>query len=199
MKLFPKSLLAVFILTSFACTQEKVYVPKPRMYPKVDFPERNYTTHDIASCPYVLEFPDYGRIEKDNTFFESEAPNPCWFNLNMPIFNGTIHCSYYEITDREHFDKLVQDAFKLTGKHHVRADYVEEEMLNNGEDVTGFMFRVQGPSASPIQFYLTDSTRHFLRGALYFNNQVQPDSMRPVYEFVEKDIYHLISNFRWKK
>ena len=187
----------LILITIAACQSETVFIPKPRMFPKVEYPERTIRTFSLPGCPYEMEFPDYARMERDSTFFNQVAPNPCWFNLEMPAFNGTIHFSYYPIENREGFDQLVSDAFKMTGKHQIKADYVEEERLKNTAGVDGFLFHVRGPSASPLQFYLTDSTRHFLRGALYFNQQVRPDSMAPVYRFVEEDIYRLISSFHW--
>lgn len=189
--------LLILIIFAAACSGEPVYIPKPRMFPRIEYPDRTMRQYELEGCPYQLEFPDYARMERDSTFFQDEAPNPCWFNLQLPVFNGTIYFSYYPIEDRTGFDKLVDDAFKLTGKHQIRADYVEEERIRNSEGVDGFIFHVKGPSASPLQFYVTDSTSHFLRGALYFNQQVRPDSMAPVYEFVEEDIYRMISSFRW--
>lgn len=190
--------LLIFSVLIISCKEEPIYLPKPRMFPRIDFPERDYRVFFLEGCPFELEFPDYASMERDSTFFQEQAPNPCWFNLEMPVFNGTLYFSYYPIEDRPGFDKLVQDAFKLTGKHQIRADYVEEQMVRNSAGAEGFVFRVKGPSASPLQFYLTDSTQHFIRGALYFNQQVRPDSMAPVYEFVEEDVYHMISSFRWK-
>lgn len=194
-----KYLIPALVLLLLSCGQEQVLVPKPRMFPRVDFPEKHIRQFDLEGCPYLIEFPDYATLERDSTFLGDAAPNLCWFNLNLPPFNGTIHFSYYPIDNRASFDKMVQDAFKLTGKHHIKADYVEEERIRNKNGVDGFIFRVTGPSASPMQFYLTDSTNHFIRGALYFNDQVRPDSMQPVYQFVEKDLYGLISTFEWKE
>lgn len=191
--------IVLILLFLSACGGETVYTPKPRMYPRIEYPERQIVSFSLEGCPYELEFPDYGMLERDSSFFSELPPNPCWFNLQMPVFNGTIHFSYYEIEGRQSFDQMVEDAFKLTGKHHIRADYVEEEFIRNGYGVSGFLFHVRGPSASPLQFYLTDSTKHFLRGALYFNQQVRPDSMAPVYQFVEEDIYRLISSFHWRE
>lgn len=191
--------VAIVLVTCilYSCHSEDVIIPKPRMFPKIEFPERRVVSFVNEGCPYELEFPDYAQMERDSTYFDEVAPNPCWFNLHIPALNGTLHFSYYEIGGREDFDRLVEDAFKLTGKHQIKADYVEEERVQNGAGVEGFVFRVKGPSASPLQFYLTDSTAHFIRGALYFNNRVRPDSMAPVYSFVEEDVYRMIASFRW--
>ena len=61
------------------------------------------------------------------------------------------------------------------------------------------MFNIEGPAASPFQFYLTDSTHHFLRGALYFKSEAKPDSLKPMIEFMKTDIIEMINTFAWKK
>ena len=98
----------------------------------------------------------------------------------------------------DYFDKLVKDAFKLSGKHNIKANYRDEMVIKKENHVSGIIFDIAGPVASPTQFYLTDSTNHFLRGALYFNNRVEPDSMAPIYEFIKKDIAKLIETFSWQ-
>lgn len=59
-------------------------------------------------------------------------------------------------------------------------------------------FEMTGPAATPFQFFITDSTSHFMRGALYFNTQVRPDSLMPVYDFVKIDVDRLIKTFKFK-
>jgi len=54
-------------------------------------------------------------------------------------------------------------------------------------------------AASTYQFYLTDSTSNFLRGALYFDLVPNNDSLSPVIDFLKADIEQMITSFRWKK
>lgn len=181
-----------------AC-EEQVLVPKPRTYPRVIFPQRGYRAAEAVDCPFTFEQPVYSSIERDTTFFEERPPSDCWFNINIPSLNAKIYCSYYPVSSRSRFDELVQDAFTMTQKHNVKASYIEEIQVERpAQRVYGIVYDVQGPAASPYQFFLTDSTHHFLRGALYFHTQARPDSLAPVVAFVKTDVNHLIETLKWK-
>lgn len=180
-----------------ACGNERVENPKPRAYPKVEFPERSIDTFRTTDCPFTFLYMDYAEVEKKTTYFDQAPLHPCWFNLNMPALSGSIHFSYYSIDSPEHFDKLVADAFKLSNKHNIKANYIDEMKFRNENNASGMVFDLQGPVASPFQFYLTDSTDHFLRGALYLNAQVRPDSLAPIYAFLKEDITLILNTLEW--
>ena len=59
------------------------------------------------------------------------------------------------------------------------------------------MYDYEGTTATALQFYLTDSTKHFIRGALYFHSEVN-DSIAPISDFLKQDMKILIESFRWK-
>jgi len=95
-------------------------------------------------------------------------------------------------------DSLLNDAFNLTNKHSIKASYIDDSVMNISTNVHGEFFKVEGDVATANQFFLTDSTRNFLRGALYFDVTPNEDSLRPVNEFLVADMKHLINTFRWK-
>ena len=98
----------------------------------------------------------------------------------------------------ENFEKLRNDAFSLANKHNIKANYIDELPIEKPNGVRGFVFNIEGPVASPFQFYLTDvEDQHFLRASLYFNTQARPDSLAPVLDFVKTDLMHLINTFEW--
>ena len=105
------SLLMVFI----ACNSDPR--PRPKGYFNIDFPEKKYVLFDEPGYPYTFEYPVYGKVLKDSTFFEAKAENPYWVNLDFPELAGRIHISYKTIGEANKFDELVQDAFKMTSKH----------------------------------------------------------------------------------
>jgi gliding motility-associated lipoprotein GldD len=182
------------------CNDEKAYLPKPRMYPKVEFPERVYSPFSGKYCQFQFQMPSYAQVEQDKLFFDEEPMHPCWFDLKFTPLNSSLHFSYYPIKNTKDFDKLVQDAFNIAGKHNIRADFRDEFVINIPENkVHGLIFEIGGPVASPFQFYLTDSTTHFLRASLYINDVVNPDSTKIVYEFLKEDILHMIESFEWEK
>jgi gliding motility-associated lipoprotein GldD len=132
-------------------------------------------------------------------FFDEKVKDECWFDIYVAQFDARIHCSYYPIDSKNTLEKLHSDAFTLAGKHNIKADYIDEIKIQKPNHVSGFLFDIEGAAASPFQFYLTDSTKHFMRGSLYFNTESRPDSLQPVFDFMKKDIMHLINTFEWHK
>lgn len=195
-----RSILFASVLASFfaACTEETP-VPKPRAYPKVVYPAKEYVAFTENYCDFSFDLPKYAVIERDTTFFDERAPSDCWFNILVPQLNAKIYCSYYPIQNQKGFEKLVGDAFELTNKHTIKADYINEIPVSRPKDrVYGMLFNVEGPAASSWQFFLTDSTRHFVRGALYFGAQARPDSLAPVVAFMRADVERLVSSLQWR-
>jgi gliding motility-associated lipoprotein GldD len=190
--------LLPLVVTLAAC-EEHVAVPKPRAYPRVIYPEKAYIPFQEGYCDFTFEMPKYATVERDTLFFEEAVKSNCWFNLTVSDLNAKLHCSYYPVTGRKRYDELVQDAFVMAQKHNIKAGYIEEIPVERPRArVFGMVFSIEGPAASSYQFYLTDSTRHFLRGALYFNAQARPDSLAPVLAFMKEDINKLISTLEWK-
>jgi gliding motility-associated lipoprotein GldD len=187
-------LLSATLLTG--CNEE--YSPKQKAYPRVVFPERKYELFVPENCPFEFEKPVYTSVENDSTFFREKQDNPCWWNVNFGDFNGTINLTYKDINKNETFESLVEDAHKLSFKHSKKADYIDEVKIENPNGVGGILYDVGGDAASNVQFFLTDSNKHFIRGALYFNNTPNSDSMLPVMNFVREDLKHLLKTFRWK-
>lgn len=189
-------LLVVCLLT--ACGEEASFTPKPRGYPKVEYPTKDYQAFDAGSCPFTFTSPTYAQVARDTSFFDETPQHPCWFDLYIPEFDSRLHCTYTPIGANKSFQELKDESFRLVDWHNKRANYIEEINIRNANGVSGFAFDIRGPAASPFQFYLTDSTQHFLRAALYFNTQVQPDSLAPIYDFVKEDLLTMIETFQWK-
>lgn len=187
--LFPAFLL-------YSCNSETV--PKPKGYFQIELPEKKYVLFDKPGYPYSFEYPVYGKVVQDSTFFDAAPENPFWVNIDFPVFNGKLYISYKEIGSGNKFEKLVEDAFKMTGKHSLKATSIDEIPVKGGPGVEGFVFDVGGNAATGKQFFVTDSTRHFLRGALYFDATPNYDSIQPVEQFLYKDILHLIQTLKWK-
>lgn len=184
-----KHITLLFIaLFCISCNQND-YSPKPRGYLRIDFPEKSYQSLD-STYPYTFEYPEYGKIKPDNS-------QKYWMDLYFPEFKGTIHISYKEVDNNLY--QYLEDSRNLAYKHSVKADAINERLfINQNKEVFGTLYEIEGNAASSVQFYLTDSSRHFLRGALYFYTQPNIDSLAPVINFFKKDINHLIETFQWK-
>jgi gliding motility-associated lipoprotein GldD len=185
----------LIVIVLFSCNSP--YVPKPTGYFKIDFPEKKYQLFDQEGYPYTFEYPTYARIVKDSTFFGDATENPWWINVEFPQFSSRIYLSY-KIIGKYKLDSLLNDAFNLTNKHSIKASYIDDSVMTISSNVHGEFFKVEGDVATASQFFLTDSTRNFLRGALYFDATPNEDSLRPVNEFLVADMKHLINTFRWK-
>jgi gliding motility-associated lipoprotein GldD len=190
---YPFSILILILL--FSCNSP--YTPKPTGYFKINFPQKKYQPFNRAGYPYTFEYPTYANVVKDSTFFGGSTENPWWVNIEFPQFSARIYLSYKVIGEYK-LDKLLNDAFDLTNKHTVKATYIDDSAMTIASNVHGMYFKVEGNVATANQFFLTDSTKNFLRGALYFYATPNEDSLRPVNHFLVEDMKHLISTFRWK-
>ncbi len=192
------TLLTILCLFLLYCQEGAVFTPKPRAFPRVVYPEKVYQDFDKKDCPFTFQYPAYAQIDQTQAYFDDEPINPCWFDIYIPDFDSRLHCSYYPVGEEKDLETLKTDAFELVDWHNKKANYIEELIIQKANKVSGFAFDINGPAASPFQFYVTDSTRHFLRGALYFNTQARPDSLAPIVDFVKNDILYMLETFEWK-
>lgn len=193
-------LLSFFLfpfLAGISCNNN--YTPKPRGYYKITLPPRGYSHFENGDCPFTFDYPSYGVINRDSVFLDTVPENPCWLNITFPSLNGNLYLSYKEIGGKNTLGKLIEDSHKLTFKHTIKADYIEENTLSTPNDVYGVLYDVGGNAASALQFFVTDSSEHFLRGSLYFYNTPNADSIAPVVNFIKPDVIRLIQTLRWKK
>jgi gliding motility-associated lipoprotein GldD len=187
--------LAAFaiLVVAFSCDRQSNYLPKPRGYFRIDLPEKVYSKVDTLE-KYSFECPQYALVTPDP--YSPDEKN--WVNIEMPQFKGSIHLTHKPIDGN--LGEYLEDVHTMVIKHLQKANGVRDSLIANEEhDVYGLLIEMDGKGvATPLQFYLTDSTRNFVRGALYFNFKPDNDSMQPVITFIRKDIDHLIETFEWK-
>jgi gliding motility-associated lipoprotein GldD len=173
-------------------------VGKRKGYFHIDFPEKIYQSFNQPGYPYTFEYPVYARVSRDSTFFEDKAGD-WWVNIDVPQFGSRIYISYKAIGAENKFDSLVRDGFKMAYKQHVDVSTgINDSLMQTPNGVEGIYFSLGGNTATANQFFLTDSTRHFLRGALYFDAAPNADSLGIVNDFLKKDLQHLINTLKWK-
>jgi gliding motility-associated lipoprotein GldD len=192
---FSNSLFPYFLISLFpffiACNHD--FTPKPRGYFRIDLPEKKYHVFSPENCPFEFEVPDYAATLPDTNRLSA----PCWYDIYFKQFDGRIHLSYKPVAGD--LNKDLEDSRTLAYKHAVKADGIDEQLIFSGDGKSsGIMYQISGNAASSVQFFLTDSVNHFMRGALYFNCPPQSDSLQPVISFCEKDIEHLIKTLKWK-
>ena len=173
--------LSLFI---FSCGE--VYTPKPRAFYKIDLPQKYYKSIKV-DCPFNFEIPDYSELSKEN--------HDCFYNLNFTTQKAILHLTYLPLNDN--LQEHTEESRKLAYKHDVMADAIAERIyINDSLNVYGILYDYDGMTATAAQFYLTDSTSHFFRGALYFNTEIS-DSLLPVNNFLKEDVKYIIESFRW--
>ncbi|MCO6498136.1 MAG: hypothetical protein J5I50_10785 [Chitinophagaceae bacterium] len=208
------SLFSLIVLLFLFASCNSPYTHKKTGYFEIDLPEKAYQTFSEAGYPYTFEYPVYAEVVKDSTFFDSD--NPYWININFPQFNGKIYISYKDIggvstykikgadgkyrdsTAKNDFYKMVNDAYNLSFKNDIKAYSIEDSVMHTPNGIGGVYFSLSGNVATAQQFFLSDTTKHFLRGALYFNVTPNQDSLMPVDNFLKSDMFHLINTLQWK-
>ena len=164
--------------------------PKPGGFLALEYPEASYED-TMLDCPYQFEKNSLARINR------TSGVNPCWVNLDYPQIRGTIFVTYQRV--QNNLDSLLSDAQKLPLQHTIKADVIEGDLyVNDYHKTYGMIYEVSGDAASQAQFYLTDSTRHFLTGSIYFNVEPNFDSISPAADYLKKDMRHLMESLRWR-
>ncbi len=186
-----------FSVIFFLISCNSSYVPKPTGYFNIPLPKKQYQLFSEAGYPYSFEYPVYANVIKDSSFFQSTTENPYWINVDFPQFKGRIYISYKNI-GKYKLERLMNDAYTMTNKHTSRASGINDSLMATPNGVHGVFFSVEGDVATANQFFLTDSTQHFLRGALYFDATPNEDSLQPVNRFLVDDMKHLINTLKWK-
>jgi gliding motility-associated lipoprotein GldD len=194
-------LLISGIILLASCGGNNDYSPKPRGYFRIYYPKKEYRQFDTI-YPFTFIYPKYAYIVKDTHPQPGDKLINMKYLLNMqfPQFNGTLHLSYETITSKKVFNELTEDARTFAFKHTVKATSIDQGIIRNPErKIYGIYYTIEGNAASSLQFYITDSTKNYLRGALYFNTTPRLDSIQPVLNFVKKDIDTMLKTFRWKQ
>jgi gliding motility-associated lipoprotein GldD len=183
-------LFVTLLLTAMSC--DRGFTPKPAGYVRVHYPEKEYVLFDEPD-PFSFEVPVYADVLPAGP----KSAEPYWYDLKFPDYRGTVHISYKAVDGD--VEGYIEDTRTLVYKHTSRADGILEVPFVDSENRRfGILYELGGSVASPVQFFLTDSTNHFLRGSLYFNATVNRDSLNPIIRFVKQDIEHLIETVRWK-
>lgn len=185
--------IITFLLLFTACDTN--YTPLPRAYFRIDLPERDYTDFDTI-FPYRFTYPTYARVVPD------KRPNAesYWADLWFPDFGGALHLSYKAINHPHELNEFIEDNRTFVNRHIPKATGFQERIYTHEENrVFGILFQIHGKeAATPLQFYLTDSVSHFLRGSLYFHVSPNNDSLAPVIRYLTDDIMIMIESLQWK-
>lgn len=184
--------LPVLLMLFFMLGCGEDYVPKPRGFFRIALPEKDYVMSDSA-LPYRFAYSENAFITHD-----PHAPDQKnWINIVYPRFKGKIHVSYKSVDGN--LSEYTEDSRNFVMKHIPKSTGIIETLIADYDrKVFGMLYEIQGAeAASPLQFYLTDSVSHFIRGALYFNTEPNNDSLSPVISYIRNDVDSLIQSIEW--
>lgn len=191
-------IMTFLIAAMFVASCTESYSPKPRGYFRIALPEKSYQIYE-GGCPFVFQYPIYGEIVRPVQQHAAHHIPDCWMDIIYPEFNARLHLSYLPIKSREDLFQMAQDAHTLAFQHTARATSILQVTLHGDQpNVNGLLYEIKGNTASNLQFFLTDSVHHYVRGALYFREKPRADSIQPVLDFLREDMDVFVKSFRWK-
>lgn len=186
MKIIGCALLLLFFM---GCKEQAT--PKDKAFFRITFPEKNYKTVEEKGL-YTFELPTYAILKDEDT------SRYVWQNIYFPEQNGQLHLTYLPL--QANLAEYIEDTHKFVYKHTIKADDIQmREYIATQRSVYGTLYDIEGNTASSLQFYLTDSTRHFLRGALYLNEKPNKDSLNVVLDYLREDVVRLMQTLEWEK
>ena len=191
-------LIALFFCILFLAACNSPYTIKNKGYSKLSFPAKSYQVFNQTAAPYSFEYPSYALIDENVNAQRTGLQKGKWLNIRFTGQEATIYISYIAMQAKQ-LDTLIRDAYTFANNHNNRASSITDSVFKNKQGVEGIFFTIGGEVATPYQFFLTDSTHHFFRGALYYDATPNQDSLAPVNAFLLADIQHILNTFRWKK
>lgn len=180
--------VASFILSS--CQQE--YLPKPLGYNRLILPDHEYVKLP-DTLPYTFEYSRHSLLLADT----SRIRENFWIEIYYPELQSNVHITYKAVRNTKLLKEFLDDSYTLTAKHQIKAYAINEVIMKTPSGKTAVIAELEGEVPSQFQFTITDSSRNFLRGALYFNTKVANDSLAPAIEYMKKDIMQMINTLEW--
>ena len=188
-------LAALLVLFFLLASCEQSYTPKPKGYNRLILPAHEYTVLP-DSLPYSFEISTAARILRDSSYIAERY----WIDLFYPAITANIQITYKNLNqDQQFLKELVNDSYKLTAKHQIKAYAIEESIVKTPSGKTAVIAELEGEVPSQFQFFITDSTHNFIRGALYFRTSTKNDSLAPAIEYMKIDAMHMINTLQWKE
>jgi len=184
----------VFLLAVFSVSCKKDYQPKPKGYNRLVLPAQEYQLSP-DSLPYKFEYSKYARLLRDSSWMSERY----WIEIYYPELKANVHITYKKLEHKDQLLKeLLNDAYNLTSKQQIKASAIDEVIVVTPSGKTAVIAEIAGEVPSQFQFTMTDSSKNFLRGALYFDTRVQNDSLAPAIDFMKKETLHFINTIEWK-
>ena len=184
----------LFFLCLFFYTSCSDYAPKPSGYFRIELNEPEYEIYTDPAIHILFNVQKLTRMEA-----VADTTDDKWFNIVYPALNAKIFCSFLPVKSRDDLIKISEDSHKFVYKHTIKSDGISTRPYSDPDNqVYALIYDIEGNVASPLQFVITDSTRYFFRGSLYFDSTPNQDSIAPVKSYILNDIHEIIRSFRYQ-
>ncbi len=193
--------ISLFLL---ACATEEntSELPRPKGYNRIDLPPVKYIPLEDGH-PYHFEVSAYAKVIPDTVTIgnkkETYKAEPHWLYLYYPRWDAFIQITYKSLGgDKQKLKALINDAFSLAYKHQSKAAGIHDYTMVTKDGRKAGLIELNGEVATSLQFFTSDSSKHFLRGAVYVKTATQNDSLAPIIRFIKSDALHLIETLSWQ-
>jgi gliding motility-associated lipoprotein GldD len=197
-------LLFVFL---WSCNQSEApredFLPRPKGYNRIILPPVAYQTlenghpYTFELSKYAVIIPDTAQIGNKKRIWKAE---PHWIYVFYPRWDAFIQITYKSLAgDRKKMNALINDAFALAYKHQGKASGIHDYVMTTSDGRKAGLIELNGELATSLQFFTTDSSKHYMRGAVYVKTATKNDSLAPIIQFLKQDAIHLIQTLRWKE
>lgn len=193
-KFFYCKLVVLLLISLISCSDDES-VPKPPTYLRTDLPDHTYRSIS-QDCPYELKMAEIFNYKP----CEYQQSNFCMQQIDLGPLNGSLFLYYLKIPSKDSLPEIINYANDKVDEHKIKADKIDfKQIINKKNKVFGTFFELKGNVATNFQFYLTDSTKHFIRGEVLLNCRPNYDSLRPTLDYLKIDLMEMVNNFQWKE
>ncbi|MEO9475433.1 MAG: gliding motility lipoprotein GldD [Cyclobacteriaceae bacterium] len=187
-----KYLAVFFVLVFFVgCSQD--YLPRPKGYNRIELPPHEYVSLP-DTMPYSFELSKHSVLKKNKSWITERY----WVDIQYPDMGANVQITYKPIMNK---DSLIRgyysDSYRLTAQHNVKAYAIDEMIMELPNGDYASVSNLEGEIPTPLQFHVSDSSKHFLRGALYFETATKNDSLAPVISYLKADVIHMLQSLKW--
>lgn len=184
--------ILLFLVIAIGLSACSEYTPKPGAYPRID--KITGTSKEFDFPKFSFNYSDIVEIQE----LKKDLKGELWFNISYPAYHVTVYCTYIQV-DEKSLSQALEVSYQLAYNHVGKSESIAQTLYTDSlHSKSGIIYDVKGPVATPVQFYITDDKSNFLRGSLYFNQEIKIDSVAPVIQYVREDIIGLMESLRWK-
>lgn len=180
-----------FLLFLFSC-DETNYLPREKGFLRLEFEKPTYDTFSNESSGLNFIYNDaYSTFE----IVSDEKIVLGYKDIKINIVVVDV-----ELENLSSFEESIQNFYMFLEPHRKKSNQISiKEFTSADNNRFAKVFEMRGPVASPLQFYVTDSTNHFLFGSMNIMEKSDYDSIYPSIMYVKNDIFSIIESVNWEE